>query len=369
MRKVILAIIGLIIIALSIFGAIYLVKSNVKEVNEKVDIAKPISVKTVENKDILVEIKTNGSLTALTKFEIFSEVQGVFKPSKKLFRPGQEYRANEVLVNINSEEFLASLKSTKSEFINLLVSLMPDLRIDYPEQYKAWQDYLNSLSVEKDLPKLPEIQSESFNYFISGRGILTSYYNIKNLEVRLAKFNIRAPFTGILTEADITPGTLVRPGQRLGEFIDPEVMELEIALQKDFIKYIHVGDSVNLKALDNVQHTSGVVSRINSQVDPNSQTIQVFVNVEDENLNEGMYLEATIKGQTIQNAFELNRSLINNTNEVFVVKDSILALKKVQPLHFDANTAVVKGLDNGDVIMTSNLSSAYSGMLVKLNKN
>lgn len=369
MRKTILLILGIIIIALSILGAYYVAGSDVKEKVEKKNVAKPISVKTVKNGDLLVEINTNGNLTALTKFELFSEVEGVFLTSQKLFRPGQAYQKNETLVNINNEEFVASLKSTKSEFINLLISIMPDIRLDYPKEFDKWQAYLNQVSVNRTLPKLPSIEAEAFNYFINGRGILSAYYNIKNLEVRLSKFNIRAPFTGVLTKTDIRPGTLVRPGQRIGEFIDPEVMELEIALQKNFINYIHVGDSVQLKPLNTQEVSKGMISRINSQVDPSTQTIQVFVKVTDENLKEGMYLEANIKGQTIENAFELNRSLINNANEVFVVKDSVLALKQVKPLYFNENTAIVKGLENGDVIMTSNLSSAYSGMLVKLNKN
>ncbi len=369
MRKGILAILGLFIIGLSIFGAIYLINSNVKEVIDKKDIAKPISAKEVQNSDILVEIKTNGSLTALNKFELFSEVQGVFQTSEKQFRPGQKYAENELLVQINNEEFLASLKSSRSDFINLLVSLMPDIQLDYPNHYDKWSSYLEKLSVHRNLPRLPKIEEKAFEYFINGRGVFTSYYNIKNLETRLAKFNIRAPFQGVLTETNINPGTLVRPGQRLGEFIDPSVMELEIALQKNFINFIAVGDTVSLKALDTNQNAVGTVSRINSQVDPNSQTIQVFVNVKDEKLQEGMYLQANIKAQTINNSFRLSRSLLNNNNQVFVVRDSVLALKEVKPIYFDANTAIVKGLENGEVIMTSNLSSAYSGMLVKRNKN
>lgn len=369
MRKIILAVIGLAIIILSIFGAIYIVDSNVKEKNTKVDTAKPVSVKTVANADVLIEIKTNGNLTALQKFELFSEVQGVFETNNKLFRPGQAYQKNEVLVAINNEEFLASLQASRSEFISQLVALMPDIQLDYSSEFEVWSTYLNSLSPLKRLPPLPEIKNQNFNYFISGRGILSGYYNIKNLEVRLAKFTIRAPFDGMLTQVDITPGTLVRQGQRLGEFINPSEMELEVALQKNYTNYIHVGDSVQLKAIDNNLSAIGTVSRINNQVDPTSQTIQVFVNVEGKELNEGMYMEASIKGETIPDAFQINRSLINNNNEIFVVKDSVLALKKIKPIHYSTNTAVVKGLNNGDVIMTSNLSSAYSGMLVKLNKN
>ena len=65
----------------------------------------------------------------------------------------------------------------------------------------------------------------------------------------LNKFVVRAPFTGILTEATINPGTLVRPGQRLGEFIDPSVYEIQIALQKSMIPFIQENDKVNLKSL------------------------------------------------------------------------------------------------------------------------
>lgn len=369
MRKIILAIIGLAVVVISIFGALYLVNSNVKEKNIKKDIAKPISVKTVSNDDVLIEIKTNGNLTALQKFELFSEVQGVFEPNNKLFRPGQSYQKNEILVRINNEEFAASIRASRSEFISLLVSLMPDIQLDYPTEFETWNAYLNSLSVDKNLPSIPTIENKNFNYFISGRGILSSFYTIKNLEVRLAKFTIKAPFNGVLTQVDITPGTLVRPGQRLGEFINPKSMELEIALQKNYTEYIHIGDSVQLSSLDSNYRPVGIVTRINNQIDPSSQTLQVFVHVEGEQLNEGMYMEATIQGETIAEAFQINRSLINNENEIFVVKDSVLALKKINPIHFAKNTAVVKGLDNGDVIMTSNLSSAYSGMLVKLNKN
>ena len=58
------------------------------------------------------------------------------------------------------------------------------------------------------------------------------YYSIKNIEKRLSKYNITAPFNGVLTEALVTKGTLIRPGQKLGEFIDTSVFEIELAIEK-----------------------------------------------------------------------------------------------------------------------------------------
>ena len=179
------------------------------------------------------------------------------------------------------------------------------------------------------------------------------------------KFTIRAPFDGVLSEAVINPGTLIRPGQRLGEFIDPSRYEVEISLQKTIIPFVKENDTVNFKALDNSISTSGIITRINKLVDQQTQTIQVYVIVEDKDVQEGQYLTADIEAQTIDNAVAINRSLIKGNNQVFVVKDSILEYKMVQPVYYHEQMAIVKGLEDGDVIMTSNLSSAYPKMLVK----
>ena len=125
------------------------------------------------------------------------------------------------MLSLNSDEFYASLQSQKSNLYNLITSILPDLRLDYPTEFKKWETYLKGFDMNKTTPKLPDFSSDKEKYFISGRGILTAYYNVKNLEVRLSKHQIRAPFSGILTEALVTPGTLVRVGQKLGEFIDP----------------------------------------------------------------------------------------------------------------------------------------------------
>lgn len=246
---------------------------------------------------------------------------------------------------------------------------MPDLRLDYPEIFSKWQSYLNNFDLANSTPSLPSMTSEKEKYFISGRGILTSYYNVKNLEQRLSKYRITAPFDGVLTEALVTEGTLIRSGQKLGEFINTDVYELEVAVSKTYSDLLKVGEAVKLNNLEGTQEYKGIVARINGSVDQASQTIKAFIEIKDKSLKEGMYLEARLNAKEELNAIEVNRGLLLENNQIFVVRDSVLDLIDVEPVYFSDKKVVLKNVPEGTVIVAKPVVGAYSGMLVKIFDN
>jgi multidrug efflux pump subunit AcrA (membrane-fusion protein) len=369
MRKIILAILGVLLIAGAIFLGNYFIDNNQKPRPKFKKSVKTVFVKTVENKEIPVIISASGNLVAKNKIDIFSEVQGVLNTSSKAFKPGTEYYRGQVLLSINSDEFYASLQSQKSNLYNLITAVLPDLRLDYPEEFKTWEAYLKGFDMNKSVPKLPEFSSDKEKYFISGRGILTAYYNVKNLEVRFSKHQIRAPFSGVLTEALVTRGSLVRVGQRLGEFIDTSVYEMEVSINSEFADLLKVGNSVELSNLDKSKAYEGKVVRVNGKIDQVSQTINAYIEIKHPDLKEGMFLEANLQAKTIPNSLEISRKLLVDNNSVYTVKyDSILTLSKVEPVYFGAETVVIKGLNSDDKVLTQPLPGAFDGMIVKINK-
>ncbi|MBT8295524.1 MAG: HlyD family efflux transporter periplasmic adaptor subunit, partial [Gramella sp.] len=243
-RKIILSALGVVLVVAAIFGAKLIIDSNVKENPPVAKTIKSVFIDTVENTTVPIIVPANGNITALNRLELFSEVQGIFRYSSKDFRPGQRFRKGQVLLSIDSEEYRASVQSAKSDLYNNITSIMPDLRLDYPDAFKKWEAYLNNFDISKSVPPLPETSTNQEQYFITGRGIESAYYNVKNLEERLAKFTIIAPYDGILTEALVNKGTLIRPGQKLGEFIDPRVYELEVSIAKKFSDVLEIGKSV-----------------------------------------------------------------------------------------------------------------------------
>jgi multidrug efflux pump subunit AcrA (membrane-fusion protein) len=365
-RKIALSIIGAILIIASFFGAKYIINSKTTPKPRPEKVVKTVIVETVKNGNVPIIVPANGNLVAKRRVELYAEVQGVFKSGNKLFKPGQEYKAGEILIRIDAAEYYANVQSSKSNLYNLITSIMPDLRLDYPEIFDKWQSFLANFDINRSVPPLPEMTSDKEKYFISGRGILTNYYTIKNLEQRLAKYTISAPFNGVLTEALVTEGTLVRSGQKLGEFINTNDYELEVAISKTYSDLLNVGEVVELKSIDKNKTYQGKVTRINGRVDLASQTITAFIEVKDPDLREGMYLEAHLKAKEEPNAIEINRSLLLETEQIYVVRDSVLDLIPVKPVYFSDNRVVLKDVPDGITILSKPVMGAYAGMLVKV---
>ena len=365
-RRILLAVFGLFLVVGAYFAMGAIIDSKKSQRPKPQKVLKTVFVETVTNADVDLVVPANGNLVAKERVELFAEVQGVFKKGSKLFKTGQAYTAGQRLITIDAAEYYANVQSAKSDFYNLLTSILPDLRLDFPEVYEKWQQYVMQFDIEKSTLKLPAFSSDKEKFFITGKGVVSSYYNVKNLEQRLSKYSISAPFTGILAEALVTEGTLVRAGQKLGEFIKPGTYELQVALPKSYSEFLQVGKTVQLANLDKTKIYNGVVSRVNGRVDLASQTVTTFIEVKGDDLKEGQYLEAQLNAKKEPNAIEIDRALLLENNQLFVLQDSVLATIDVQPVYFSDKKVVVKNVPDGTQLIAKPITGGYAGMLVKV---
>ena len=365
MRQIIISFIGILII-----GGGYLVKQNLAA-TERPQREKPkkalskVFTQVVKNEDTPITVTASGNLAAKERIELYSEVQGIFDYSDKAFKPGVSYNNGEILIRLNSDEERARLLSQKSSLQNILVGILPDLKFDYPEALDKWELYIKNFDVNARLQPLPKATSDREEYYIAGQNIITTWYAVKNIEERLNKYNIYAPFNGVLTEAEVNKGSLVRNGQKLGEFINPNVYELEVAVNSSYANLLKVGSMVTLQNVEKTNNWQGRITRINDLIDPNTQTIQAFVQVSGRGLREGMFLEATLKAKNEKNTFEMSRKLLVDNSKVYVFRDNKLNLTEINPVHYTDKTVVVKGLEDGVEILQRMLPGAHDGMTVE----
>ena len=361
LRKLILFFLGFGIVALSYQLSKKIIDSNPPPRKKAENTIKEVYTIKVKNGPYQVQIPSKGVLQAYKRVRITARVRGVMQTISPLFKTGQEYKFGQILIKIEPSEFRANVISQRAALYNLITSILPDLQLDFPNAYNQWDEYLKGFDLERPVPRLP-VMEEKVRLFVSGRGIISSYYSLQNLENTLTFYEIRAPFNGVLVSTNVTEGSLISPGQELGEFIAPGDYELMVALPKSYLSKITKGASVNVKSIDTDQIYSGIVSRINAKVNIKTQSVEVYIRMSDASLKEGMYMEADINAIEFNNVFALDRGLLNGSKQIFIVKDNKLILRKVSPIHFTETLAIINGLDDGEEIVAQPLIGAYSGM-------
>ena len=369
MRKSLVSIgFGLLLLIVGIYVSNLIIDLNKTEPTYNNNSLTSVYVEVVKNGSNKIEIERNGKLKSSNRISIISEVQGTKKKNRnKSFKEGVSFKKGEVLIEINSAEFNSTVKQSRSELKNLIASVLPDIKIDYAENFNEWKSYFDNLSVENPISKLPNSSSEKENLFLVGRGIESAYYKVKNLEERLSKYKIKAPFDGILVKGNISDGAYIVPNQMLGEFIDPNNFEVSVNIPVNHIEKIKLNQSVSIIYNDNKNTITGNIKRINRKVDEMTQTIKIFIEFNNKNLFEGKFVEVKIPMGIIPNSQIISRSLLINDNYVFIAnEDDKISKINVKPLFYNKENVIVTGLDDGTRLITSNVSDIYEGMKIKV---
>ncbi len=330
-------------------------------------IIKSVDTFHIVNQSIPTSLEIQGELVAFDKIDIFSEVSGTLLSSSRPFKEGTFFPKGSVLIKVDDMEAKLNLQSQKSTLMNAITQMMPDLKIDYEESFGHWNDYLEQLDPEKKIQPLPQAANQQEKFFVASRNIYSQYYSIRSAEERLSKYVIKAPFGGVITESMINPGTLVRNGQRLGALMNTNNYELEATVALRDLKYLEVGNKVQLTSDDIAGNWTGRIKRINNMLDPGTQTVKIFVSVSGKQLREGMYLKGDVKASRIENASSIPKSLLVNQNAVFLVRDTALQLLPVEVVKLTRDNAIVRGINNNAALLKDKIPGSFDGMRVNIN--
>ncbi len=336
-------------------------KEGIKKANSAASKSKAEFI-TVENKNIDNDFEISGTLSAIKKIEVYSEVAGILLQTPTLFKEGNYFKAGENLIRIDSSVYYNNLMAQKSSFLNELTLLLPDINIDFPDQYNKWESYLAELDLNENLKELPDYKNNKEKYYIAARNIYSMFYTIKGMEATLAKYSLKAPFDGVVTNSDTYPGQLIRANQKLGEFTNTSTFELEASAGLNEIKYIKKGMKVKLVSRDTGDEFDGIVSRINQVIDQTSQTVKVYISSTDKNLRDGMYMSALVSTGGIANAYIISRDLLVNENEVYVLSDNQIELQPVKIEASSNDDIIVTGLRNGTQLLAEKFDGVHEGM-------
>lgn len=329
-----------------------------------------VAVLEANPSNIISEIPFTGRVIPDEEVLLFTEVTGTLNAQSKEFKAGTWFQKGEVILSIDDREQRQAVFTQKSQFKSLLTQTLADINIDYPDEYEAWSSYLNSFDVENELAMLPETENQTFQLFLTGRNVYSNYYSIKQSEVRLSKYTIRAPYDGVLTEALILPGTLVRVNQQLGRFTKINSYEIEASINVTDRFFVNRGDEVVLALSDETDtEIQATVSRINSIVDASTQTLLVYLSTSDRRVLSGQYVSGSISGRSFESAQKIASKSLVRDDIVFVIKDSVATIQQVEVLKSSGDSVIIGGLAVGDLIIDEFRDASFEGTKVIPVKN
>ena len=323
---------------------------------------KKVTVVSVKPETIRQNITITGVVRPLQTLEVVAQVQGIALGTQPSFREGIRFKKGQLLVHIDDSEFRNSLIAQKSQFVSSLVRIMSDLKIDYPSSFPVWETYLDHIDLARPLPELPEVTDKKLGYFLSANGIINTYYSIISQEKQLSKYRIYAPYDGVVTSDHFNRGSLIRPGVSLGKYNFTDTYEIVASVSVKDLANLQQAEEVVFQSKATGQQWSCALSRISEKVDASTQAVNVFFLARGAGLKEGMYLEAHLKLKAFDDAVQIPTSLITRSNQVFILKDSLIQLKSVEPLAYNSSSVIVKGLQAGDLLINEKIKSTLQGI-------
>jgi membrane fusion protein (multidrug efflux system) len=306
------------------------------------------------------QIEAVGSLRALNGADLSLEVSGVVGSIS--FQSGDDVKAGDVLLQLRSEDDTAKLQSLQA---------VADL---------------NEITYERD-EKQFKMQA------VSQATIDTDVANLKNAKAQVAqqqaildKKTLRAPFAGHLGIRAVDLGQYLSAGTTIVtlQALDPIFMDFFVPQQA--VDQIRLGQHVNVKVDAYKDRTfTGEISAINPRVDASSRNVQIRATLKnaDHKLLPGMYATVDIVTGSQQDLITLPQTAItyNPYGDTVYIVDTKDPDGKGQPQQIARQTfittgatrgdqvAVLKGVNEGDMVVTSGQLKLHNGSAVTINNS
>lgn len=316
-----------------------------------------VSTATAEYSEWQPQVQAVGSLRAIHGVEVTTEVAGLVR--KVDFESGSDARAGQTLVQLNADPDIAQLQALQAEANLAALTYHRDLI-----QYQA--QAIGRAQLDTDAANLKSTREQE-----AAQAAL------------VAKKTVRAPFGGRLGITTVNPGQYLNPGDPIVTLESVDPIYVDFHLPQDELARVAVGQTVHVTADAFGGRTfEGQITSIDPLVDPSTRNFQAEATIRNpgHKLLPGMFVRTTVDAGAKERYLTLPQTAITYNpygQTVYLVRNPAkpgghptaqLIFVTLGPTRGD-QVAVVKGLKEGDVVVSSGQMKIKNGSELTVNNS
>ena len=381
-KKTLLICLGIIVIAAIITAVFFMTEPTAESESATRTSAMLVDYVVAEEGDFEPLISATGTVNPVEDVQVSPLVSGQIVRRAPGFTPGGFVKEGEVLLQIDPRDYRTNLDLSLSQ----LRQTETELEMEMGRQEVAEQDLaligMDSLSSQQRSLVLRKPQLNAVQARIDAARAA-----VEQGRINLARTTIKAPFDAHVLTQNVTVGSQVSPGDNLGRLVGAEEYRVLLALPLDKLSHLkfpesdeELGSVVQIR--DETSWPEGVFrigyldERIGA-IDEETRLARVLVTVPDPLAREddssekppliiGSFVDADITGEQIENVVRIDRNLVRRDNTVWVMADGKLSIRPVEIALIDDQYAyITEGLEGGDRVITTNLSTVSEGVEVR----
>jgi len=348
-----------------------------------------VRVVTVTTQPVNLEVSSQGRVQASRRVSLSAAATGPVAWISPALVAGGYFEENQLILRLDSSDYQNALERSRSS-------------VDQAEADALHA--LNELQRNRELAARrliseSQIQDLQRQYDNSAGRVRDTKASLSQAELDFARSEIRAPFATIVETTSIELGQHVNRGQVLATLLSADEVEVRLPLAISQVGYLdiplgfrgelpaEIAPEVTLRGMFGGQMLSwyGRLVRTEAGIDSSNNTMQAVVrvvqpikgtrlltgsgeDVPDVPLPVGLYVNATVKGKTVDSIVMLPRSVIRGSNRVVVVDaENRLHFREIDILRLENERVLVQGgLRTGERVLLSPLQAIVEGMSVQV---
>jgi RND family efflux transporter MFP subunit len=343
-----------------------------------------------------LNVRAQGTVVPARSVTMQPQVSGRILTVNPALKPGGILQEGERMVTIDPADFKLAVSQRATE----LKEARARLELEQGRQSVAeeeWELFSEEFEVDGQKPELalrrPQLASVRAQ-------VERAEAALEQARLQLKRTRIDAPFHAMVVEESAAKGQLVQPTQGIAQLVGADRFWVRVSVPPDRIPLLNIpfGESekgspaeVMLDLGTERIRFEGYVSRLEGRLDAQSRMAQLIVTIPDPlgalangdgDVDEktrpassspkfplllNAYVDVVMQGDQVNNVFVVPRTAVHGGNKVHIYDDGRLRIRSLDVVWERQGAVVARdGLKDGDLLITSRISSPVEGMRLRL---